>query len=221
MGELIKHLARCWTHSRPSMNDPGSRMVWHPRSELTIRSTCRSCFLMFTYLFALSTHLVSCRFLSRSEMGKTVPPLATSRGCFEHDKGERHIGGALHSSKQEWVPDKNRKLWHLEVLLAAAGGLCQISLSVLPGAAPEHCGALLTEEHGWLQEEGLPSSTCPKQDTLSSHGGFLGTPLPVLCVNSWAPAALETGLLLVYSHGRQTIEIIAFKIMNEFIVLLL
>ena len=72
-----------------------------------------------------------------------------------------------------------------------------------------------------LQEEGLPSSTCPKQDAPNSQSGFLGTPLPVLCIYSWALAPLETGFLLVYSHGRQTIEITAFKIMNDFIVFLL
>lgn len=220
MGKVIKHLARCWTHSRPSMNDPGSNGMASMISDNNQIHT-QKLFFMFTYLFALSTHPVSCQFLSCSEMGKTVPSLVTSRGCFEHNKGERHIGGALHSSKQEWVPDKNRKLQHLEVLLAAAGGLCQISLSILPGAAPEHCGALLTQEHRCLQEEGLPSSTCPKQDTSNSHSGFLGTPLPVACVYSWAQAALETGLVSVYSHGRQTIKIIAFKIMNDFVVLLL
>ena len=98
------------------------------------------------------------------------------------------------AQKQERAPDKNRKLQHLEVFLAAAGGLCQTSLSILPGAAPEHCGALLAQEHTWLQEGELPSSTCPKQDTSSTLSSLLGTPLPVLCLYSWAPAAQKLDL---------------------------
>ena len=59
-------------------------------------------------------------------------------------------------------------------------------LSVLPGAAPEYPGASLAQEHTRLQEGALPPSTCPKQDAPSTQSDFLGIPLPVLCLQSWA-----------------------------------
>lgn len=119
-------------------------------------------------------------------MGKTVPSLPTSEGCFEHDKGQTHTG----TLGEAWSPaplkaraehqTNNRKLQHLEAFLAAAGGLCQIFPSALPGATPELTGAPLAQEQAGLREGALPASTCPKQDALSTHTGFLGIPLPVL-----------------------------------------
>lgn len=201
--------------SRPSMNDPGSRMVWQPWSEIQSDPHVEAIFHVHC---VYTSRFLPIPFLFWN--GENSSFSSDFRGLFWAWQRRETHRWSPNSSKQEGVPDKNRKLRHLEVLLAAAGASAKypwVSCQEPPLSIVGFC----TQEHIKLQEEGLPSSTCPKQDTPNSHSGFLGTPLPVLCIYSWAPAPLETGLLLVSSHGRQTIETIAFKIKSDFIVLLL
>lgn len=194
MGKFIEHLAQCLRHSSPSMKDnDSSRTVLHPQAEIQSDLQADAIFYVHWYICFVSMS----KFLANSfpvlKWGKQFLLWWLPRFFFEHDKGERHLGAlwkawSPDSSKQGWISDKNRKPQHLEVFLAAAEGLCQIPPSILPGAAPEHCGASLAQEHTWRQEGTHPSSTCPKQDTPSTQSSFLGIPFPVLCLYSWAPA---------------------------------
>ena len=151
MGKVIKHLAQCWTHSRPSMNDPGSRMVWQPRSEIEsdphveaifhVHCVYTSRFLPIPFLFWNGEN---------SSFSSDFQGLfwAWQRRETHRWSPEQLKTGGSTRQKQEvaasWGPS------------GSCGSLCQISLSVLSGAAPEHCGALLTQEHMRRQEEGLP-----------------------------------------------------------------
>lgn len=161
-GTLSKHLVQRWRQSRPSMNDNCSRSLLHPQSE-RVTSMCRSYSFMFPDTFASSTCPsflpIPCLFLN----GENSSFPADFRGLFGADKGETR-GGALGKAwsptqpKQELNPDNNRKPRHLEVFLAAAGGLCQIPPRILPGAAPE-CSRL--REHRTRLTAGRCASSKP------------------------------------------------------------
>lgn len=173
---------------------------------------------MFTDAVALST---CSSFLSVPlfvlKRGKQFLPYWLPRVVLSTTKDrhtERHFKkhGGQHNTNRSWAPDNNRKWQHLEIFLAAAGGLHQITLSVLPGAAPERSGVSLA------QEGTLPPGTCPTGDTPSTHSGYLGIPLPVLCWKSWVPEAQQLNLYgFTAVEGKQQKSLL-FKITNYFIV---
>lgn len=116
MGKVIKHLAQCRTHSRPSMNDPGSRMVWQPWSEIQSDPHVEAIFHVHC---VYTSRFLPIPFLFWN--GENSSFSSDFRGLFWAWQRRETHRWSPEQLKTGGVPDKNRKSRHLEVFLAAAG----------------------------------------------------------------------------------------------------
>lgn len=152
-GKMTKHLAQCLRHSRPQCMTAVLLEQYCLHNQRQSYIHMQKLFLMFPDTFALSTcpSFLPIPFLLVNVENSSFP--TDFRGLFwvwqrrDTHRGTWRSMEACATQSRGWAPDNNRKLQHLEVFLAAAGGLCQISLSILPRAAPELWGFANTGTH--------------------------------------------------------------------------